>query len=160
VEKTDTRYNQEPWETWDEGSKGDLRYVIIAEGKLIVQTVGGNDEANARRICAAINACEHIPTEMLENIVVTEFIDACIAIERWLRKNVKAVNRPAWLDQKLLQLITIVNKKTCRNCKLSYFAVDGTGCLKGHKKTDKQLQGNTIAENCKDFEPREETKKK
>jgi len=92
VKEIDTRHNQEPWEIWDEGSKGDPRYVIITEEKLIVQTVGGNDKANARRICAAINACEHIPTEMLENIVVTEFIDTCIAIERWLRKNIKAVN--------------------------------------------------------------------
>ena len=37
---------------------------------------GGTSEANARRICAAWNACEGIPTEALEAGVVRDMLEA------------------------------------------------------------------------------------
>lgn len=41
--------------------------------------------------------------------------------------------------------------KICKNCRRTYAALVGFGCFKGHKKTNEQLQDNTMAENCLDY---------
>ncbi len=44
------------------------------------------ERANARRIVAAINACERIGTEALENDLVMRLLAACkMVVERWER---------------------------------------------------------------------------
>src|ERR1700687_3987469 len=70
--------------------------VIPARGKMLPHVMGGDHcriallddchaaeserEANARRIVAAVNACEGIPTEALEQGVVRELLEALKAI--------------------------------------------------------------------------------
>jgi hypothetical protein len=52
------------------------------------------DHANARRICAAVNACEGIHTEALERDVVMRLMTACqLVVERWEHGDLAAAAR-------------------------------------------------------------------
>ena len=86
--KPATRHTPEPWE------------VIPARGTMLAHVMGGDHcrlallddchadqrerDANARRLVAAVNACQGIGTEALEQGVVDELLQACrMVVERW-----------------------------------------------------------------------------
>lgn len=79
-----TAHTPEPWDDNEDGViLGNLdRYA--GEAPLVAAVVGYDDDGNAtgeakantRRICAAVNACEGISTEALEQGIVRElFVD-------------------------------------------------------------------------------------
>jgi hypothetical protein len=64
-----------------------VQSATLEEDNFICQVEGrDNDEAhaNARRICAAVNACGGIPTEALEQGVVRELVEALEVFYNWL----------------------------------------------------------------------------
>lgn len=66
-----TEHTKEPWQAEPETGRG--AWIKGATGEWSALSCGDNDEsgkANARRICAAINATAGIPTEALEAGVV------------------------------------------------------------------------------------------
>lgn len=69
---------------WRVGSSG--RTVSAGFGQRVA-TITDRDEAgtNARRICAAVNACEGIPSAALEAGVVKDLLAACEAVDNHLK---------------------------------------------------------------------------
>jgi hypothetical protein len=66
-EEIDNNYNDEPWTT-SNGSKAVYSKTKSGFNRLIINCSGGwNAKANAIRAAACVNACEGVPTEVLEN---------------------------------------------------------------------------------------------
>lgn len=83
----------------------ELRSVPLRGGCLGVYLRHGEpgtvEEANARRIVAAVNACEGIPTEALESGVVGEMLiasECAIAQFEFVARAIDEINQPAWKD--------------------------------------------------------------
>lgn len=63
-------HTAEPWKVWGRtvsGQKGLLIEDRHGESIALVHEGGTNDEADARRIVACVNACKGIPTDVLEH---------------------------------------------------------------------------------------------
>lgn len=94
-----------PWKIWDRGTKLNPSHVIEGSGKLILQTIGGEDKGNAEFVLQACNSFHE------RRRLIKDLLQVCKDIEDWLRENTKATNRPARLDQKLQQIIARAKKE-------------------------------------------------
>ena len=78
-----------PWRYVDESTPAETEmglpnYAIeSADGGFDIATLIGN-EADARRICAAVNACGGITTEALEQNIIGEMINTCSELVEWV----------------------------------------------------------------------------
>jgi hypothetical protein len=68
--KVETAHTQEPWRI----GRPDQQFTVIlnSDGYEVAEWC---DQADARRIVAAVNACAGIPTEALERGLIAKFID-------------------------------------------------------------------------------------
>lgn len=103
-----TAHTPEPWRYVDESTPGDAEIGVrnfaieSADCEFDIASLIFN-EANARRICAAVNACKGISTEALENGVVKELLASSIKFSDALRTNYSDAQlclqeRDAWRD--------------------------------------------------------------
>jgi hypothetical protein len=79
-----TKHAPTPWKI-EKKQLGE--WPIWANSGMIHRVATAGDEANARRICAAVNACGGISTEALENGVVKELLASSIKFSEALRNN-------------------------------------------------------------------------
>jgi len=82
------KHTTEPWKK-SKKQDGDIEIWAIGTPKIAMvlsRFVSYNEqEANARRILAAVNACKGIPIEALENGVVGELMEAAKGAAEFLR---------------------------------------------------------------------------
>jgi len=80
-EADQTQHTPEPWRYVDDSTPADKE---LGLGQYCIETADGafdvasllNSEADARRICAAVNACQGISTEALEQGAVKQLVQA------------------------------------------------------------------------------------
>jgi hypothetical protein len=108
--KRTTAHSSEPWYRDDLLPPNGRPVIARTVGRIPISATtddwlgwDGEDEANARRICAAVNACQGISTEALENGVVKELLASSIKFSESLRNNYSDAQlcleeRDAWRD--------------------------------------------------------------
>jgi hypothetical protein len=97
-----TAHTPEPWTYNHMAVVQDARGRIVADCEIVA---GGDSDglpeeevANARRICAAVNACRGIPTGALEQGVVGELLEALQA-QQMAEYNPEASRRKGYFDR-------------------------------------------------------------
>jgi hypothetical protein len=81
-------HTPEPWWIDDDGfiaaGSGDTYCTVADPHCRPTADCGEENDANARRIVAAVNACEGLSTEALEQGVVAELLEALQAASDWI----------------------------------------------------------------------------
>ena len=70
------KHAPEPWGIEDYQSNGNYSILCNFQGRGRSQVAVSSNQPNARRIVAAVNACQDISTEALESGIIDELVEA------------------------------------------------------------------------------------
>lgn len=107
--------------------------VAVADGRPIANTKGyfstinadgvvAENEANARRIVACVNACAGIETETLEKTEFQELMNACAAADRFVIKEYNRANEATKRADDAVRLLQSIKWKSAEKDNMEFSA--------------------------------------